>query len=266
MGRLGLSKYFEWLKIGIKIQIFDRGIILENIFSLISQIFLSYFLWKGIYGGRDILNGRTFSQMINYIVLSVGISNIFIYPNIYFMSIDIRSGNIAYTLLKPLDYQMQFLFKNIGIIIPMSMISLFSVLLFRIFVLPLDGPVNFVYFIISIFLSALTVITFDFVLGVICFWTENSWGINTFKFTIISFFSGKLIPLDFFPEYLKYISINILPFSGIIFTPIDIYQNYWSINYFLMYLIRQAGWIVLFILLGRYLFNLARKQVFINGG
>ncbi|WP_414713606.1 ABC transporter permease [Schnuerera sp.] len=251
---------------GIKIQMFDRGIILENIFSLISQLFLSYFLWKGIYGGRAVLNGRTFFQMINYIVLSVGISNIFIYPNIYFMSMDIKSGNIAYTLLKPLDYQMQFIFKNIGIIIPMSGISFFSVLIFRIFVLQLEAPVNFIYFIISTFLSFLTVITFDFVLGMICFWTENSWGINAFKFAIISFFSGKLIPLDFFPGYLKHIAINILPFSGIVYTPIDIYQSYWSIKNFLIYLIRQSGWIIVFILLGRYIFNLARRHVFINGG
>lgn len=264
--KYNLYKYIEWVKLGAKIQIFNRGIVVENILKSSIRIIISFFLWKSIYANNTIINNRSFSEMLNYIILSGCISAIYVYPSIYFMSMEVKTGNIAYMLLKPIDYQMQFICKYIGILYPMTIISIIVAFLFSFFIFPIPMAKNSLYFFISIIISVMTVISFDFMLGILCFWTENSWGIASLKGIIISFFSGALIPLDFFPEKSQSLMINYSPFQGIIYTPIQIYQNFWTNKEFLNYFIGQSFWVLIFLAIGRYLFFKARKSVLINGG
>lgn len=261
-----LDKYLQWVKMGVKCQTFYTESIIDKILGFIVQFIVLYFLWKAIYANSASINGRTFSEMVTYIALSITITSLYISPTIYFISEDIKSGNIVYLLIKPADYQLQFISKQVGTFIFMSAISFPILIIFHSIFLKVLIPANTFYFIISLVLGLLTVASFDYMLGILCFWTENNWGVIYFQRAIIEILSGTLIPLDFFPKGIREVIINYLPFQGIVYTPIQLFQNQWTLTAFLRYFIFQSVWISIFIFTGRMLFNKARKGVLINGG
>lgn len=260
-----MKKYLSLINYGVKSQLINRGVILAKFSGFIVQFIVMYFLWKAIYGENYVINNRTFEEMIIYISLSIIISALYIYPNIYFISEDIKSGNIINILLKPLDFQLHVIFKTIGIFLFMAVLLLIIFIPFSIiFKQYING--NMIYFIISIAFGFMTVISFDFMLSMICFWTENSWGLMYFQSLTIQLFSGALIPLDYFSGWFKIIVMDYLPFQGIVYRPIEYFTFEKEFEYFFRNSMVQILWIGIFILLGRILFNRAKKGVMINGG
>lgn len=266
MSMKSLSKYFVWIWMGVKSQLAYRAAIVDRLLGFFVRFIVLYYFWQAVYADNVVLNGRSFLEMVTYIFLSLSISSLYISPSIYFISEDIKSGNIIYLLLKPMDYQLQFICKQLGIFLYMLVIiSIVFVTMYSLIV-SLPIPMNPLYFLISLILGLLTVVSFDFLMGQFCFWTENSWGLTYFQFAIVELLSGTLIPLDFFPRGLQNLVIKYLPFQGIVYTPISLFQNVWTGPEFFEYLMKQLAWITLFLLLGRFVYQKARKIVLINGG
>ncbi len=261
-----IDKYLEWIRMGIKSQLAYRGTILDRLLGFSVRFIVLYFFWQAVYMNQGTINGRSLSEMITYISLSLCISSLYISPTIYFISEDIKSGNIIYILLKPVDYQLQFFSKQIGIFLYMIVFVFSIFFVFYSIVNTVPIPANPIYFIISLFLGLLTVVSFDFLLGLFCFWTENSWGLTYFQYAIVELISGTLITLDFFPAGIREVVIQYLPFQGIVYTPIRLFQETWTGQQFWRYFFFQSCWILLFIMISRLIFHKARSSVLINGG
>lgn len=261
-----IYKYAIWIKMGFLSQFNFRGIIIDRLLGFLFQFVLMLFFWKAVYSDILEINGRNYTDMLVYMLFSVSISALYLYPTIAFISTDIKSGNITTILLKPIDYQLQFLNKQFGIAVFMFMILMPILTLFLVIVGVGFSWDNLILFLISLFLGFLFNAAFNFLLGVLCFWTENSWGIASFKLALVEILSGTLIPLDLFPAYLHNIIINILPFSKITYYPIMIFQNKLSINDIFISFLNIAIWIALTIICSRILLNKAFKNVINNGG
>lgn len=260
-----IDKYLQCSFMGIKSQYSYRGIISDRVLSFVLQFIILYFFWQAIYINKTTIGNRNFEEMIMYVVLSISISALFIYPSIYFMSQEIKTGNVVYVLIKPINYQLQFMAKHFGIFLCMLSIIAPIFIIFSICISNIIIPSNIIYFAISLILGLATVGAFNFILGAICFWTESSDGVGYLKAIIIELFSGALIPLDFFPSFLRKIA-NILPFKGIVYTPITVFQYKYTINEFLGQVLFQIIWIGIFMIIGKLIFNKAQKIVMINGG
>lgn len=200
---------------GFLSQLNYRGIIIDRLLGFLFQFILMFFFWRAVYSDIMVINGRNFEDMFIYMLLSVSISALYLYPTIAFISKDIKSGNITNILLKPIDYQIQFLNKQFGIALFMLFILTPIVILFLFISKAHIVWGNIVLFFISLFLGFLINAAFNFLLGILCFWTENSWGIASFKLVLVEILSGTLIPLDFYPAHLQNLVINMLPFSKI---------------------------------------------------
>jgi len=256
--------YFIW--INLKSQLVYKGIIIENYINGLVKIILLYYIWKAIYSGHTVIAGRTFNDMVFYLILSTYISSLFVYPDIYMLSMDIKKGNITYQLLKPMSFQIMFLLKNVGILLAMlcTMLPVFFVVcsvIFHKFILPAD-PILFLLFVI---LGFLLYCSFDFMLGILCFWTENCWGITYFKEVIVSLLSGALIPLEYYPKTVHNF-ISLLPFPSIIATPIKIYLGECSQMDALKHMVSTLIWCTVFFLIANLIYQLAKKQSTFNGG
>src|SRR3712207_4305399 len=83
-------------------------------------------------------------------------------------------------------------------------------------------------------------------------WTISGEGINNFLPTFIMIFSGMIVPLPLFPDWIKPI-LNALPFSGLVDKPFRLFTGNLSADILFNVVLHQFLWIVILITLGRLL-------------
>ena len=107
-----MRSYLALLRGSYMVGLIYRFGFLFNIAGNIIYMSVTYFLWKSIYQGRDVLRGLTFDQTYIYVALG---SAVFILLKTYVdwqMSFDIREGMVATYLIKPIDLQFYTLFTK----------------------------------------------------------------------------------------------------------------------------------------------------------
>lgn len=234
----------------------------------IIQIFVFYYIWMTIYGAESFLKGINKQQMITYIILSRILYTQFIWSYIHMIGTKIHTGEIAIDLLRPIDFQLYMYAGRIGDFIAFGSITAIPILAIAVcslgFYLP-HNPITCVYFSLSL-LMALTISFFiEFMISLIAFYTNFSFGLQTLHEALLSFFSGALIPLIFFPRWLRTI-IDALPFKDMMYTPISIYLELVKGNQIIQALLFQVMWIVVLFVLSRLFFSFSIKKVTVQGG
>ena len=98
------------------------------------------------------------------------------------------------------------------------------------------------------------------------FYSESVWGLSSVKDIILMFFSGALIPLQFFPEAVRNV-LFWLPFQAVFHTPLMMVTKPDSgLATFLPMLAVQAFWVIALVILSRLFYNQAIKVLRISGG
>ena len=232
------------------------------------QIFIFYYIWMAVYGGHSYLNGISKEKMIMYIILSRILYTQISWSFINIIGGMVHSGQIAMELLMPIDFQLSMYIGRMGDFIAFS--SLTTVPAFIICVLSLgfylpDNPLIYVYFGISLFM-ALTIAFFaEFFIGMMAFYTTNTWGLRALYESVVSFFSGALIPLVFFPGWLKQ-AVNFLPFKDMIYTPVSIFLGLVNNRQICESLLFQAVWVIGLFIISRWFFLFAVRKITVQGG
>lgn len=257
----------------IKTNFAYKGSFYLFILSRVLGIFISYFLWMAIYGSStsQTLGSLTQNEMIVYIFMSyvaTGLIAISISGDIGFHVVE---GSIASNMIKPIDYRSSLLFKAIGAMIYRFFVpSLFiwiGLETYKFFILkvPFTGISNIILFLISCILSFLIYVFFDFCFGMLAFYTTYIFGMAIAKNAIMSFLTGQLIPLSFFPAAAQKI-FDYLPFSSMNYVPVMIYLGKYNGNELLFALGRQALWVILLFGLGSLLWSRITKRLIVLGG
>ncbi|HEX8108293.1 MAG TPA: ABC-2 family transporter protein [Kofleriaceae bacterium] len=96
-------------------------------------------------------------------------------------------------------------------------------------------------------------------------WTIVAEGIVMVVSTAVSMFSGLLIPLPLFPDWARG-PLRWLPFAGVIDQPARIYAGHLASGELASVLVRQLGWAVVLIALGRRLLARGLRRVVVQGG
>jgi ABC-2 type transport system permease protein len=263
-----MRAYFPIARATFMIGLVYRFGFLFTILGNIVYLGVAYYLWKSIYAYSDTLRGLTFHETFLYVGLG---SAIFILLKTYadwFIHYEIREGNIATYLTKPIDYQIYNLFANLGsLLINLTAITLPTafVLLF-IFQIRIVPGVGLLLFPISLLLAFLISFSIDYFIGLLGFYSESIWGVSITKEIIVTVLSGALIPLPFFPDAIQRV-LYWLPFQAIYHTPLMlITRPDQGISVFLPMLLVQVAWAVLLFFLARLFYNQAIKVLRIAGG
>ncbi|MDD7383670.1 MAG: ABC-2 family transporter protein [Peptoniphilaceae bacterium] len=207
------------IKIGFLVnQIYKEAIVIRIISDFLF-IIMQYYIWRAIYKTNTI-NSFTFTEMISYIIISKIIVNILPGNVSSDIGYKIKTGDILFSLLTPYSFTEIQLFENIGK-------SLFKLLVINIplylaYFLIIGINIQIIYLLEFILLISLTYIFyffFELLFGVIYFYTNSQWGIQNLKYAVLLIFSGKIIPIKFYPSILYKIS-NFLPFKYFINVPI----------------------------------------------
>ena len=262
-----ISKIFPIAKQQAKEGLYYRFDLLLYIFNFIIEITVYVFIWLAIYNNGNQILGMSFEQVTTYYILVVSLSPIINWGINEIMGNAIREGEILRELLNPLSYFSYYFGIRMGELIESIIVGIltFGICGWLFGVLFPAGILNFVLFIIVVFLAVVVVYFFELMIGMTAFYTNSIWGVEIFKRAIFSIFSGMIAPITLFPELLQKIA-NILPFKDFIYTPINIYLGQLSNIEILQVVLKQCVWIVLLYVVAKILFNKAVRSVTVNGG
>lgn len=245
------------------------------------EVFCVVFLWLAVYknssdGINSVINGFTFKEMITYLVM-INIFNFVAFDGntLFVINDEIKNGTIAMSFTKPISYRIRFIAENLGAVTVNFTVLGIPCFTAAYIVFGLIGFINFtsiwsfllyllLFFIATLFATLIND-TINYIFGVLCFYTSSGWGLNQIKTVVVSFLSGTLIPLAFFPGIFKDI-VNLLPFAGMAQNPVLIMLM--KIDYIecLRIIGLSALWFVILEILATLLFNHASKKVTVQGG
>lgn len=183
----------------------------------------------------------------------------------------IKSGNIAYELCRPQDLYFMWASKILGERLSQTALRFLPVIIVSII---LPSPYNLslttnisviLLFILSMILSSILMTSLVLLYHVICLFTLDEKGIVNIFMVMSDVLSGLVIPIPFFPKYLQNIS-NILPFRYIGDFPFRLYVGNISINEGLTGILIQLIWIIILVIIGRFIIKKALKKAVIQGG
>lgn len=263
-----LGKIFEIIKINIKTTLAYITTAWGALFTTLLQIFVFYYIWMAIYKYDSIINGISREQIITYIIFSRIIYTQLTWGFIPRIGVKVQSGSIIMDMLKPIDFQLYMYLGRIGDFIIFALLTSIPILIICALTLGVQAPPSgfaLVGFFISLLLAMTISFFVEFGIGLLTFYTNFSWGLQTFQESLVALFSGALVPLSFFPSWLLKIT-NLLPFKEMSYSPVAIYLGLIKGDEIIKTLIFQCFWVVALIILSRIFYSLIIKKVTVQGG
>lgn len=235
--------------------------------------FISFYIWNAIYGSAtgDTLGGLTRPEMIVYVFMSFVVSQVVTVGIASYMRDDIWEGAVAMMLIKPIDYRLSLISRAaasaiFNMVIPGVFVWV-GIEIYKAVVLGVAAVsvANVFLFLLSIIMSFLIYVLFDFCFGMVAFITTYYFGLALVKSAILGFLSGALIPISFFPGALQTV-FEMLPFSSMIYAPVMIYLDKYAGWELVFVLARQLFWVIFLYALGSLFWHKVTKRLTILGG
>ncbi len=228
---------------------------------------LMSFVYQAIYANGGTMAGFTMRDAISYTwitqsLLSIGAG--WINPDIMRT---IRSGDVITDLSRPWHFYTYWLSRTLGenafnLLIRGSFTYLVGVLYFNAYVPALPQLAAFA---VAISLAVLVLFAFSFIVNLSAFWLIDSTGVMLMANILLSFFSGFILPLAFFPAPLAAIAA-VLPFQAINSLPALVLLGKIGRDALGGALLLQMGWALALTLLALLALRAAMHKVVIQGG
>jgi ABC-2 type transport system permease protein len=225
------------------------------------------FVYLGIYGAGGSVAGFSVRDAVTYVwvmqsLISVGAGWL---P--WELGNTIRSGEVITDMSRPWSFYGYWLSRTLGerafnLLVRGSLTYLIGI---RYFETRIPSPTEALAFVAAVLLGMLVSFPFTFIMNLTAFWLIDSSGVAMIANLLLSFFSGFLLPLAFYPAPLAAIA-NILPFRAIAGLPGQIFLGQVSGTALGGALLFQASWAGALTLLALLMQRTAMRKVIIQGG
>lgn len=266
--RLLFGAYLDFIRIRFLTMLAYRINYYSGILIYSLNIGVNYFTWMAIYGNGDSLGGFTATQMTSYVAVS-WMARAFYFNNLdREISTDIRDGSIAIQFIRPYNYVLVKMMQGLGE-------GMFRFLLFMIpgmaiamLLFPVQlptAPSAWAGFLVMLFFSFLINSQINIITGLSAFFVENNEGMMRMKRVIVDLFSGLIVPISLFPDWLSSI-LKVLPFQAITYLPGSVFTGrvqgvgIWNV------LGIQIAWFLALLIPIVWLYHAARQRLFVQGG
>ena len=240
-----------------------------------------YYLWHAIYAGRAEIEGISLFSMVAYTLVSTIIGFIVRQDVNVMIGDKVYEGDIAVELIKPISYQLVVLYTAVGQAVFNLLFKGVPVFVLFGYVLDISIPFDPTRLLLATLSCALGFVTYfliDLSLGSVAFWIMQTHGVNLFKNVFMAFCAGGIMPLDFYPAFLRDV-LAFLPFKGCFYTPLSIclgvkpqdsalYDGLLSHvpSYELLLITEQLVWVLVMLGVSQLLWKKALRKIVILGG
>ena len=258
---LNLKVFFAYPK-GFLISMVIHPIILALNIALFTSIYK--------YNGTTEIQGYDLTQMIWYYAVT---TFVWIFTFNFAdrrMSNYILSGELGPMLLRPISV---FRFELANAIALRTAGVLFEFVPDMIIYSLIYPPVfltllSFGKFLVVIVLAFVLHFLLKFLIGMCAVVTQNNAGLNNVLTAAMTLLGGAMIPLEFFPDWLKTLC-GVLPFQYIFYKPVQFFLNHGeavSTGHWLATIGMQILWCGVLYVLGRIVWTVLTRKIVIAGG
>lgn len=179
--------------------------------------------WQGAFQNRSLIGGWTLLEMRSYYLLGmVAMSMLMAHVEIHVAYRDIKEGEIAARLLKPISYLWMMIALETPWRIIQGVIGIFVLLTFLAFGVRIQFAVGVETIIMGILISISAFLLSYFLkmcIGILAFWFTDINALIETQEVLMLVFSGYIMPVDLLPWNLYQVSL-FTPFPYIIYFPI----------------------------------------------
>ncbi|ALS24194.1 MULTISPECIES: ABC transporter permease [Paenibacillus] len=262
------SAYLDIIRIRFLMMLAYRVNYYSGIIIYAINIGAYYFLWKAIYGSKELLGGMTVTQMTTYVAVS-WMARAFYFNNLdREIANEIKDGSVAIQFIRPYNYIIVKMMQGLGE-------GLFRLLLFSVpgmvlvsLLFPVSLPTDpqvWLVFLIMLFFSFLINSQINIITGLCAFFLENNEGLMRMKRVAVDLFSGLVVPISFFPGWAEGV-MKLLPFPAITYLPGSVFTGKVTGSAVYGVFATQILWFLLLILPLLILWRSARSRLFVQGG
>lgn len=234
--------------------------------------FMELLMFRAFYQADAAAFPMSFEALASYIWLQQASLALFM-PWAWDMSLfdSITNGDVAYELCRPVRLYNMWFVKTASTRLSKTALRCAPVLLvasllprpYRL-TLPVDW-LTLLWFLISMLLAFLVLLTFCMVIYMTAFYTISSQGIRMVVTSLGEFLNGSIIPLPFLPDGVRRI-VSMLPFASMQNVPFRIYSHdLWGREMYLAIGL-QVFWLAVLWTLGRTMEAHSMKRVIVQGG
>jgi ABC-2 type transport system permease protein len=235
-------------------------------------LFMWGVIWYALYKGQgtESVGGVSFQAMLSYVVISQLLQGIHgAGTPLWEIQERVRTGDIIMELMRPYDFPVRTLFSDFGNIAFHMITAVLPLYIVLFIFLDLSMPATWtqwILFIISAAIGYLIRYSIELTFGLFTFWLVETGGVEDIFYFSISLFSGSVIPLWFFPDWLETVA-KFLPFQGIFFVPNAIFiGEIHGAEAILKALLVQLLWLVITYTILRLVWRQAMRRIVVQGG
>ncbi|MGC4046020.1 MAG: hypothetical protein QM758_19690 [Armatimonas sp.] len=179
-----------------------------------------------------------------------------------------RDGSVAYELARPLDIYTLWFVRNAANRLTPALLRCGPIFVLGILFLDLKPPPSlpaFAGFLVAMMGALALIASWCTLISISLLWTVSGDGIARTGPIIVMIFSGQLVPIALFPEFLQK-ALQFQPFVGMMDAPFNLWIGKTPANHILAVLAHQLLWTGFFVLLGRFLLRRGIKRMVVQGG
>ena len=239
------------------------GIFTNTVFGfMLAYVLLAVFRERGEVGGYDA------SDAVTYVWVGQGMLMTIYIWGWYEVALRVSSGDIATDLYRPFDFQLYWLAQDLGRAAYHALYRGVPPFLVGAFVFDVRLPEEALLwpaFVLAITLAVCVSFAFRFLFNLAAFWLLDYRGVGVLAMVASTFFSGQIVPLAFFPDWLEAVAWA-LPFAAMVQAPIEIFLGNARGLELAGILGLQAFWAVALLLVGRSVFAAGTRKLVVQGG
>lgn len=238
------------------------GLFTNAVFGVFFSSVYRAFYWDG---ERGMVADFTLPEILSFVWIGQSLLMLVYLWGWWEVADSIRTGDVVSDLMKPMDFQIYWLSRDLGRAVCHWLTRFVPTFVIGavLFDLALPGAITtWMAFFASVNLAILVSFGWRFLLNLTAFWLLDVRGINMMAILVLNFFSGLLVPISFFPGWLRGIA-EWLPFRAIVMVPVEVFLGQRPPqSAFLI----QAFWAAALLLLGQVVLNAAVRKVVVQGG
>ena len=235
-----------------------------NIFFL----FIRAGVFIACYENRDVVAGLDIISTLTYLTLTQSFFTLMPHLGNMGLSEHVMSGQIAIEINRPMNFYLMYMAKRIGIFFYYVLYRFMPILAVGYFSGLLSGPASYAslpLFSLSVFLGFWIAVSIMFLVESTSFWFQTDRGLKVCMYGVFAFFSGLLIPLNYFPDWAMNIT-RLLPFAYTFNTPTQVYLGLESAGQTAMNISGQFIWAFILSFCCLLVLKKGENKVVIHGG